>query len=351
LADAGVKTASPTPAPPAASAPPVRYKRALRNYLIDKSLQLRYVVSVTTLSAIITGVLGYFVWDQSTYASRKIIASLQAPDMDWLDLELKADIVRTLNRSDNTLLYVMMAVGIGLCALLTLYLIVMTHRVAGPLYKVGMYFDRIREGENPKVYDLRAGDQLQDFFAKFKAMSDAMRARTQADIAAYDGFLGACATLPASGELGHVLDELRALARERQASLGKPDKPGPTADPGARFALSSGQVLGAVLALCGGALVMGATLTNESWLAMVLFGLGAIGVMNGVSTFSSTKPKGWPSMIGAVGGVAILAYLLRLDQAGFGARLAHLDWHGRACLAGVGLLAVASVVIRVTRKE
>ena len=47
---------------------------------------------------------------------------------------------------DRALVYKMVGVGVGLVVILSLYLLIMTHKVAGPLYKVSLYFDQMAEG-------------------------------------------------------------------------------------------------------------------------------------------------------------------------------------------------------------
>jgi nitrogen fixation/metabolism regulation signal transduction histidine kinase len=198
-----------------------RHRRFLKNYLLDKSLQLRYVSVVTVLSAAVSGILGYCVWYQANFASRRIRDSLGGPDMEWLGAELKQQILQALRSSDKDLVYVMVAVGLGLICVLSLYLIVMTHQVAGPLYKIGLYFDALRDGALPKVRELRKGDQLQDVYARFKDMTDALRRRTEEDVAAYANFVRACeaASVSSQAALGPRLDELRALIKEREEAL------------------------------------------------------------------------------------------------------------------------------------
>ena len=45
-----------------AGKPRAPYKRKLSNYLLDKRLQLRYVLLVTILSGVISGSLGYLIY-------------------------------------------------------------------------------------------------------------------------------------------------------------------------------------------------------------------------------------------------------------------------------------------------
>jgi hypothetical protein len=40
--------------------------------------------------------------------------------------------------------------------------------VAGPLFKVGLYLGKMKNGRFDKVYNLRKGDQLVDFYEHFK---------------------------------------------------------------------------------------------------------------------------------------------------------------------------------------
>ena len=56
--------------PKGAGGPPrTPYKRKMSNYLLDKKLQLRYVLLVTILSGIISGSLGYLIYQQRHSAS------------------------------------------------------------------------------------------------------------------------------------------------------------------------------------------------------------------------------------------------------------------------------------------
>lgn len=206
-------------APSAPAAPPARYKRLLRNYLLDKRLQLRYVAVVLALSAVIVTTLGVLIYEQSSFASRQIAERLA--DMAWLDDASKAALVADLVSSDKNLVLVMAGAGIGLAAVLFLYLVAMTHRVAGPLFRMGRYFDDLRDGRIPKVWNLRKGDQFESFFVRFRETLDAMADRARDDAALVDRFVAACEPI-AAGEpaVAAALDGLRALKRGREAFLG-----------------------------------------------------------------------------------------------------------------------------------
>jgi hypothetical protein len=76
--------------------------------------------------------------------------------------------IESLERGRMRILWVLIATGIALMLGLAFYGIKMTHRVAGPLFKVSLYLAKMRDGRFDKVYNLRKGDQLVDFYDHFK---------------------------------------------------------------------------------------------------------------------------------------------------------------------------------------
>jgi hypothetical protein len=170
---------------PKGNAAPARqpYKRKLGNFMLDKKLQLRYVLLVTVLSALISASLGYLIYHQRHSASESIERDLAALTHNDASLaEFQNQVADDMASDDRALVYKMVGVGLGLVIILSAYLVIMTHKVAGPLFKVSMYFDRMAEGKIGNVYGLRKGDMLQDFFGNFKEMHESVRTRMQADV-------------------------------------------------------------------------------------------------------------------------------------------------------------------------
>jgi hypothetical protein len=197
-------------------APRAQHQRKLSNYLLDKNLQLRYILFVTILSAVISGALGYMIYDQRRTASESIERDLQAlTQADASRQEFEEHVANVLESDDQALIYKMVAVGLGLVVILSAYLVIMTHKVAGPLYKVSMYFEQMAEGRLGAVTPLRRGDMLQDFFGDFKAMHESLRARSQADLAVMEKASAALRDAPVeantAGAHGKLHDALEAL--------------------------------------------------------------------------------------------------------------------------------------------
>lgn len=210
----------PTAATGLSPAAPSRHQRKLSNYLLDKSLQLRYVLFVTILSAVIAGALGYMIYDQRRTASESIERDLQVlTKADASHQEFREQVASGLASDDQMLVYKMVAVGVGLVLILSAYLIIMTHKVAGPLFKVSMYFDRMADGRLGVVTPLRRGDMLQDFFGDFKAMHEAVRERAITDAAAMEQAAAALRSGDAPPELAQALDALDQHIAQRKKQL------------------------------------------------------------------------------------------------------------------------------------
>jgi nitrogen fixation/metabolism regulation signal transduction histidine kinase len=220
LSDPTAATGLPSPAP--------RAKRKLSNYMLDKNLQLRYVLLVSILSAVIAGALGYMIYDQRRTASESIERDLQAlTQADASHQEFQEQVARGLESDDQMLVYKMVAVGFGLVVILSAYLVIMTHKVAGPLHKVSMYFEQMAEGRLGKVTPLRRGDMLQDFFGDFKEMHESLRVRSQIDLEAMERALAAMRAAhneadyrgEARGKLDDTLDALEHHLAHRKKQL------------------------------------------------------------------------------------------------------------------------------------
>ena len=186
---------------------PQGYKRSLRNYLLNSQYQLRFTAVIVLLAAILTGGLGYFVMSKAHEASR--LVSVQAMDPDN---QLAQELARQFAASDRILMAILIVFGFVLSIVMAVYGIMLTHKVAGPLYKITNHLDKMRDGKLGIVYNLRKGDQLVDFFEHFKGAHDALRTRTEEDIALLDKAAAAIGS-------GPVADELRAAKRRKEESL------------------------------------------------------------------------------------------------------------------------------------
>jgi hypothetical protein len=122
-----------------------------------------------------------------------------------------------LERGRLRILWAMIATGLMLVLGLAIYGIKMTHRVAGPLFKVSLYLSKMRAGRFDKVYNLRKGDQLVDFYHHFRHAHGGIVQMQRDDIARVAAVVSA-AEAAGAGQYPAVV-ELRELLERKEKSI------------------------------------------------------------------------------------------------------------------------------------
>lgn len=130
--------------------------------------------------------------------------------------------VAGLERGRTEILLVLIGSGLLLVLGLAIYGIKMTHKVAGPLYKVQLYLAKMRDGRLDKVYNLRKGDQLVEFYEHFKTAHAGVVTMEKADIERLKAMLAVVDKDPAkfeSPELAERVAELRSMVARKEKSI------------------------------------------------------------------------------------------------------------------------------------
>jgi len=192
------------------------YKRKVRNYLLDVGLQLRYTATIVLVAVVLTLVLGIKIY-QATRDVSKVILWTSLVDPSSAE-ELQAQFAN----SDRVVLWSMVGLGLVLVLSISAVGILITHKVAGPLYKISTFFGRVRENRlGPAPRSLRKGDELQDFYISFRDMHQAIRERTEEDVRI---LTNAIAVMGSAGVRSDdaTLEELRQLRKKKEESLETP---------------------------------------------------------------------------------------------------------------------------------
>jgi len=193
------------------------HKRHLKNYLINRRYQLQYTLVMVILSAIIMSFFGYFLISERRTTSKNIISFAAPLGDDALVEQIKKDTAA----SDRMYQYKVVGFFVGVLGFLTVFGIVMTHKVAGPLHKMTLYFHKMRDGDFGKVYNLRKGDQLVEFFGEFKQMHDALRAKQSAEAQRLGELLDALDKAGVDNkEVADAVAAVRQLKEQKEKSLG-----------------------------------------------------------------------------------------------------------------------------------
>jgi hypothetical protein len=202
----------------AASAPRPVYKRKVRNYLLDVGLQLRYTATIVVVAIFLTAFLGFKMY-QATRDVSKVILWTSLVDPSSAD-----ELQRQFQNSDRVVLWGIIGFGVVLILSISAVGILITHKVAGPLYKISSFFGRVRDGKLGAIpAKLRKGDELQDFYGTFREMHQSLRARVDDDLRVLNNAMAVLETSPEprSPSLQRALDELRELRKRKEESLEK----------------------------------------------------------------------------------------------------------------------------------
>lgn len=128
-----------------------------------------------------------------------------------------------LERTRKTILY---GVAGGITALIVLVSIagvLFTHRVAGPIHRMRALFKEVGDGKFAPYRPLRAGDELQDFFAEFSAMVEKLEARQKQEIVHLETAIEKAARAGVSDDslrdLRTVHDAMKRAVSSKQAEV------------------------------------------------------------------------------------------------------------------------------------
>jgi nitrogen fixation/metabolism regulation signal transduction histidine kinase len=196
------------------------HKRQIRNYLLNRKYQLRYTLIMVVISALLTSGLGY-IWYQQMREASEAVEVKAITMMD--DAEVTA-LRQEITSQDNLRLLVLVGFGILVALVLTGYGIILTHKVAGPLYKIGLHMSAVAEGKLGPIGNIRKGDHLHEFYSTFQKMHDALREGAQQDVGALNAAVAALERHldqpdGEGDEIQQALGGIKKLAQEKEIAL------------------------------------------------------------------------------------------------------------------------------------
>jgi methyl-accepting chemotaxis protein len=181
-----------------------------RQYLVDRGFQLKYALVMAGAGLVVAVVFG--LWLHQAHAQA---TTLLAPDAETRAL---------VERSDRLLLGAFAAIAVLLAAALGLLGVVITHRVAGPVFVMGHYLRVLADGRFPRMRTLRRSDELKGFFRVFIEAVDTMKLREARHTAALeDAVRRMREALAGAPDLAPAIEALSRAAQERRAALAQDD--------------------------------------------------------------------------------------------------------------------------------
>lgn len=231
-----------------------KYKRSIKNYLLDAKFQLKWTGRIILVALAISALMGVFLYQTSrevTEQSQKVIAQGTAlinesqKNSDLVKMQIKdqyadsPELAATFNKSadeldkqlqqkhtaleaqaamtksqQQTMMLSLIAGLTLLVVLIGLLGIYFTHKVVGPIYKMKMLLRQVGDGKLNFQGKLRKGDELQDFFEIFAGMVEKLKARQAAEVEELDVAIREAKATGASeaavARIVKVRDEMRA---------------------------------------------------------------------------------------------------------------------------------------------
>jgi nitrogen fixation/metabolism regulation signal transduction histidine kinase len=248
-----------------------RHQRRLRNYLLDSHFQLKYTGYLVGIALLFSISLGLLIWrtsaamiaqshqtvhqgEQVVERGKQVVAESQKvsevvkmniikdpvysdnpalldafkADADKQDERLKAQQVAlegqatalreqaaALTEKQHAMLYTLVGALTLLVVLIGLAGILVTHKVAGPIFKMKRQINDVGEGRLKIPGKLRKGDELVHFFDTFETMVRNLRQRQEEEIEKLEK---AITTMEPKAEPGE-LEPLYQLRKEMKAAL------------------------------------------------------------------------------------------------------------------------------------
>ncbi|HZH04719.1 MAG TPA: signal protein [Myxococcaceae bacterium] len=177
------------------SAPPVVRK----TFLVDRGFQLKYAGALAGVGGGISLVFGAMMIVSQAEALRPLRAALP-PEAGALLVHLQA-----------TQLWLTAATALLMAVALGLFGVLLTHRVAGPVYVMSRYVAVLARGRYPSMRPLRRGDELKAFFDRFREAVDALRERDAGEARQLDEALTGLAAVATTEQSRAAVELLRSL--------------------------------------------------------------------------------------------------------------------------------------------
>lgn len=248
-----------------------RHQRRLRNYLLDSHFQLKYASYLVGIALLFSISLGLLIWRTSVaviaqsneavlqgqqvvtrgrevltesqkvsevvkmnivkdpvYSDNPALLDAFKADAEKQDerlraqqvaLEAQASALRDQAAGLSSSQHVMLFTLVGALSLLVVLIgfagIFVTHKVAGPIYKMKRQINDVGEGRLKIPGKLRKGDELVEFFETFETMVKNLRERQEVEIAKLERAITALEPKAEPGEL----EPLYQLRTEMKAAL------------------------------------------------------------------------------------------------------------------------------------
>jgi len=195
-----------------------RKQRKMKNYLIDKRFQLKYTFMIAGLSAVLVVALGFPLYKTVADSSDQLVARMLSDDTYASDAQ--ADLlVQTVEAEKRRTLVILGAFLAALLLGLVLTGIFVTHKVAGPVFKIKKLMRAVTGDRLHLEGKLRKGDELVELFESFNDMITRLREHQQLEATHLAAMIEKLAAADDDAKRAAAMKELREFGDRMQAAL------------------------------------------------------------------------------------------------------------------------------------
>ncbi len=167
-----------------------KYRR--RKYLINRSVQPRYMCMVALFICIISLITGWTVYSNTWYMITERIQG--EPEL--------AHILADLNQMLFTRIALVILAGVCVAVVITMFI---SHRVAGPIFRINKTLEELGEGTLPRKIKLRQRDEFKELSSAVNSVIEKAEEINRANRAAAESLK------KFSGQAPGLEDELQKL--------------------------------------------------------------------------------------------------------------------------------------------
>jgi hypothetical protein len=168
--------------------------------IVDARFQWKYTLLIAALGVGVTAIMGGFLYRAHVTNTRVL---------ELANEELRLQVAR----NDQLFLLYLVLLVVGMAFVLSIWGIIVTHRISGPLYLVARYLGILGGGQYPDMRPLRKRDELQEFFTTFEEAVNQLRNRDQAALTAYETALTAANAASDKAAAAQILAD--AMTKQR----------------------------------------------------------------------------------------------------------------------------------------
>lgn len=176
--------------------------------IVDARFQWKYTLLIAALGVGVTAIMGGFLYRAHVTNTRV--------------LELSEELRLQVARNDQLFLLYLVLLVVGMAFVLSIWGIIVTHRISGPLYLVARYLGILGGGQYPDMRPLRKRDELQEFFTTFEEAVNQLKARDQSNLAALEAALTAATATSDKAAAAQILTDVIQKQRDSLAKMLKP---------------------------------------------------------------------------------------------------------------------------------